>query len=105
MIILIVVRDLITPAAFIALSYVLILVGTRLTRRTLLILFAAMPVGIAVIGVGFSVWVDAALVDGTAPVLQLGAWTLFAGALELGFATALRLGAIVALALIGGLTT
>lgn len=105
MIFLIAVRDLATPAAFIALSYALILVGTRLTLRTLLILFAAMPLGILAIGVGFSVWVDASGVDTTAPVVQLGAWTLFAGALELGLATGLRLGAIVALALIGGLTT
>ncbi|GAA2906440.1 energy-coupling factor transport system permease protein [Microbacterium keratanolyticum] len=105
MVLLVVVRDLATPTAFIALSYALVLIGTRVTARTLLILFAAMPVGILVIGVSFSVWVDAAGVDGTAPVLQIGTWTLFAGALELGFATALRLGAIVALALIGGLTT
>jgi len=49
--------------------------------------------------------VDAANVDSTAPVVQLGGWTLYSGAVEIGLATGLRLGAILALALIGGLTT
>ncbi|MBO9626358.1 MAG: energy-coupling factor transporter transmembrane protein EcfT [Microbacterium sp.] len=99
------VRDLATPAAFLVLSLVVILVGARLTGRTAAILFAALPLGILLIGVGFSIWVDAALVDDTAALLRLGDWTLYAGALGIGFATSLRLGAIIALALIGGLTT
>ncbi|WP_217178598.1 energy-coupling factor transporter transmembrane component T [Streptomyces sp. AC495_CC817] len=99
------VRDLATPLAFLGLSYALLLVGARLTRRTALILFAALPLGILVIGLGFSLWVDAALVGSTAPALRIGGWTLYSGALAIGFATSLRLGAIVALALVGGLTT
>ncbi|MCK2035529.1 energy-coupling factor transporter transmembrane protein EcfT [Microbacterium sp. SSW1-49] len=105
MLLLVFVRDLATPLAFLALAYLLILVGTRLTVRLLLLLLVALPLGVAVIGVGFSLWVDAGPVGGTTPVLSIGDWTLFSGALEIGFATALRLGAIVALALIGGLTT
>ncbi|MCS3843459.1 energy-coupling factor transporter transmembrane protein EcfT [Microbacterium sp. AK031] len=105
MLLLVLVRDLATPASFIALAYAIILVGARITPRTAALLFLAVPVGVVVIGFGFSVWVDAALVDDTAPFLQIGSWTLFSGAVEIGFATALRLGAIAALALVGGLTT
>lgn len=105
MVLLIFVRDLATPAAFLAFASAVILIGARVTRRLLALLFIALPAGMAAIGCGFAVWVDAGRVAATAPVLQLGGWTLYAGALELGFATALRLGAIIALALIGGLTT
>ncbi|KDA05449.1 cobalt ABC transporter permease [Microbacterium sp. CH12i] len=105
MVMLLFVRDLATPASFIVLAYVIIVIGARLSVRTTALLFLAVPVGIAVIGVGFSLWVDAAIVDDTAPFLQIGGWTLFTGALQVGFATALRLGAILTLALIGGLTT
>lgn len=105
MLVLVFVRDLATPAAFLTLSYVLLLVGARLTRATAAILFAAMPLGILLIGAGFSLWVDPGQVGDSASVVRIGDWTLSAGALAVGFATALRLGAILALALIGGLTT
>lgn len=105
MVLLIFVRDLAAPICFIALSYVLIAVGARITPRTAALLFLAVPVGVATIGFGFSLWVDAAGVDDTAPFLQIGGWTLFTGALQIGFATALRIAAILSLALIGGLTT
>jgi len=105
MVLLMFVRDLATPAAFLVLGYALILSGARMTARVLVILLLAVPVGMAAIGLGFSLWVDAGLVHDTAPLVQIGDWTLFAGALQIGFATALRLGAIIALALVGGLTT
>ncbi|MHC9045170.1 energy-coupling factor transporter transmembrane component T [Microbacterium saperdae] len=105
MLLLVFVRDLATPLAFLVFAYALILAGARLTARLLLVLLVALPLGVAAIGVGFSLWVGAGLVGDTAPVLSIGDWTLFCGALEIGFATALRLGAIVALALVGGLTT
>jgi len=98
-------RDLLTPAVFLALSYVLVLTGARLTRRAMALLLLGMPIGIAVLNVGFGVWVAPSQVAGTGAVLTIGAWTLHAGALVIGLATALRLGAILALALIGGLTT
>ncbi len=104
-VLLVFVQDLETPLWFIALAYALILSGTRITARTAALLFLAIPLGVALIGFGFSLWVDAAGVDGTAPLLRVGGWTLFTGALEIGFATALRLASILALALIGGLTT
>ncbi len=105
MLALVFVRDLAAPVCFLALAYLVILMGARITIRTAMLLFLAVPVGVAVIGVGFSIWVDAAGVDGTAAFVQIGGWTLFTGALQIGFATALRLAAILALALIGGLTT
>lgn len=98
-------RDLLTPAVFLVLSYVLVLTGARLTRRAPALLLLGMPIGIAVLTVGFGVWVAPGQVAGTGAVLTIGAWTLHAGALVIGLATALRLGAILALALIGGLTT
>lgn len=105
MVLLIFVRDLATPATFLVLALATILVGARITPRLAALLFGILPLSILAIGVGFSLWVDVALVADSPVVLQLGAWTLHQGALALGFATALRLGAIIALALIGGLTT
>lgn len=105
MLVLIFVRDLATPAAFLVLALLTIVIGARLTARTAALLFLALPVGMLAIGVGFSLWVDAALVADTPVVVQIGAWSLREGALAIGFATALRLGSIIALALIGGLTT
>lgn len=105
MVLLVFVRDLATPAAFLALAYVLILSGARVTGRLLALLLLGLPLGMLAVTVGFSLWVDAARVDGTPALLSVGGWTLYSGALTIGAATALRLGAIVALALVGGLTT
>lgn len=104
MVLLVFVRDAATPLAFLALSYAILLVGLEFTARVAALL-VALPAGAAVIGVGFSVWTDPAQVDHSAAVLQLGSWTLYAGALEIGFATGLRIAAIVALTLIAGLST
>ena len=105
MILLIFVRDHLTPIVFLAVAYALILTGARMTRLTALLLFLAIPLGILAIGFGFSLWVDPTGVSDTAPLLQVGGWTLRSGAVAIGFATSLRLSAILALALIGGLTT
>lgn len=105
MLMLVFVRDLATPLAFLALAYAVVLAGARLTPRLLAALFLAVPAGVALIGSGFSVWTDAALVDDTAEVLRIGGWVLYSGALETGFATSLRLAAILALALIAGVST
>lgn len=104
MLLLVVTRDLITPTIFLVLSYLLVLTGARITRRTAALLLG-MPVGIAVLTVGFSIWIDPAQVAGTGAVLRIGDWELYRGALLIGLATVLRLAAILALALIGGLTT
>ncbi|MFT4235707.1 MAG: energy-coupling factor transporter transmembrane component T, partial [Microbacterium sp.] len=57
------------------------------------------------VGIGFSLWADASRVDDTAVLVQIGPWTLYAGALSIGFATGLRLGALFALALVCGVST
>lgn len=105
MIALVFVRDLATPAAFLILGYVLILIGARLSTRMLLALVVAVPVFLGVLAVGFSLWVDASRIPHDVVVLSIGSWTLYGEALRIGAATALRLGAILVLALIGGLTT
>jgi len=105
MVLLVFVRDAATPLAFLALAYVVLLVGVNFTRRLAAVLLLALPLGALVIGSGFALWTDAARVDDTAVVWQLGGWTLYAGALEVGLATGLRLAAIVALTLIAGLST
>ncbi|MFT4259402.1 MAG: energy-coupling factor transporter transmembrane component T [Microbacterium sp.] len=98
-------RDLVTPAAFLVLSYLLLFTGARLTRGILALLLVGMPIGILLLAASFSLWVDPALTEGTAVVLRIGDWQLRTGALTIGLATGLRLGAILALALIGGITT
>ncbi len=99
------VRDLATPLAFLALAYALLLIGVSFTRRLAVILFVALPVAAAAIGFGFSVWTDPAKVDQSVVVWQIGEWTMYGGALEVGYATALRIAAIIALSLIVGLST
>ena len=98
-------RDLTTPLVFLGIAYALLLVGARWTARSAVLLLVALPAGIAMLSLGMSLWVDAARVSTTPAVVSIGAWTLHAGALEVGLATGLRLGAIAALALIAGLTT
>lgn len=104
MLLLVFVRDAATPTAFLALSYAILLVGVSFTRRLAAVLLA-LPVAAAAIGFGFALWTDPSKVDQSIVVWQLGAWTLYGGAVEVGFATGLRLAAMVALALIAGLST
>ena len=99
------VRDLATPLTFLALAYAVLLIGVRFTRRLAVILFVALPVASAAIGFGFSLWTDPAKVDQSVVVWEVGAWTMYGGALEVGTATALRIVAIIALSLIVGLST
>ncbi|WP_396656092.1 energy-coupling factor transporter transmembrane component T family protein [Microbacterium sp.] len=105
MVLLVFVRDLATPVAFLALAYVLLLVGARLTWRTAALLFLGIPLAVAVLGFSLSLWTDASRVDHSVVVLQAGDWVLYGQALAVGFGTALRLAAILALSLIPGLTT
>lgn len=105
MVLLVFVRDLATPLAFLALSYAILLIGVSFTRRLAAILLLALPIAAAAIGFGFSLWTDPSRVDQSVVIWQIGSWTLYGGALAVGFATGLRIAAIVALALIAGLST
>ncbi|MCT9002262.1 energy-coupling factor transporter transmembrane component T family protein [Microbacterium memoriense] len=98
-------RDLATPLTFVALAYLVVLIGARLTARIALLLLLALPVAAAVVGLGMALWTDASRIDTSVAVLTIGGWTLYGGALEVGLATGVRLAAIIALALIAGLTT
>lgn len=104
-VLLVFVRDAATPLAFLALAYAVLLAGVRFTRGLAALLLLAVPLATLVIGCGFSLWTDAARVDRSVVVWQIGAWTLYGGAVEVGLATGLRLAAIVALTLIAGLST
>jgi energy-coupling factor transport system permease protein len=104
MLLLVFVRDAATPAAFLLLSYAILIVGVNFTRQLVGIL-VALPLVTAAIGFGFSLWTDPAQVDQSIVIWQIGSWILYGGALEVGFATGLRIAAIVALALIAGLST
>ncbi len=98
-------RDLATPITLIVIAYALLLIGGRLSRGMLAVLLIGAPLAIAVISLSFALWADTATVDHTVPLLHIGDWTLYSGALIAGLATGLRLGAVFSLALIGGLTT
>lgn len=99
------VRDLVTPLVFLALASATLLVGVRFTARLAVTLGLALPGAVAVIGFAFSLWTDPAQVAGTPVVWEAEGWMLRAGAFAVGYATALRLAAIVALALLAGLST
>ncbi|WP_454117758.1 energy-coupling factor transporter transmembrane component T [Microbacterium lacticum] len=105
MLVLVFVRDLATPLAFLVIAYLVLLTGARLTARIGLLLAVAIPVAAVVLGLGMSVWADASRVDTSVTVLQIGGWSLYGGALAIGMATGVRLAAIVSLALLAGLTT
>lgn len=104
-VLLVFVRDAVTPAAFIVVAYALLLVGVRFTSRLTGILLLGIPIAAVVLGVGFAVWTDAALVAGTPVAWRIGGWTMYTGALAIGAATGLRLAAILALTLVAGLST
>jgi len=105
MVLLLFVRDLATPLAFLVLAYAVVLSGTRLTARIWAVLLLAIPGGVLVLSLSMALWTDPAQVAATPVVLRIGGWTLHTGALAAGLATGLRLAAILALALISGLTT
>ncbi|WP_309128924.1 energy-coupling factor transporter ATPase [Microbacterium sp.] len=105
MALLVVTRDLVTPAAFLALSYALLLSGARISRRIAVLLIVGLPIATLVLALGFAVWIDPAQVADSPPLVRVADWTLHQGALLIGLATSLRLAAILGLALIGGITT
>jgi len=105
MVLLVFVRDLATPLAFLALAYAVVLVGARMTARSAVMLFAVVPVLTAIMTAGFAAWTDPAGIGHDVVVLRIGDWALYGAAVRIGAATGLRLAAIIALGLIAGLTT
>jgi len=101
-------RGAVVPTVFIVLSIALLLVGARLSGRAIAALLIATPVGIAVLGFTFGLWVDPSRVEASAAasvtLLELGDWRYTLGAYLVGLATSLRLAALLMLSLIAGLT-
>lgn len=99
-------RDLVTPLALIALAYLILLTGARLTRTLALVLFVVMPLGIVLVGLGLSVWTDPATIADPGPVVwSIGDLHMREGVLRSGMSASLRLGAMFTLAFLGGATT
>ncbi|WP_248305525.1 energy-coupling factor transporter transmembrane component T [Agromyces sp. H66] len=110
MILIVFTRDLATPLAFAVLALVLLFVGARLPAPTVAALVVGTPVGVAILGVTFGVWVDASRLDGASAaasvvLIEVGDWRFTLAAYLVGLTTALRVAAIVLLSLIAGLTT
>ncbi|MDZ8160519.1 energy-coupling factor transporter transmembrane component T [Microbacterium aquimaris] len=104
MALLVFVRDITTPLVFVALTYLVLLVGVSFTRR-LAALLLLVPVAAVVMGLGFAIWTDSSGVNQSIVLWQIGGWTMYGGAMLVGLATGARVAAIVSLALIVGLST
>ncbi|MET0713413.1 MAG: energy-coupling factor transporter transmembrane component T [Mycetocola sp.] len=102
---LLVVRDVWTPLLFLLFAVATILIGARLTPRWGVALVVGLPLLILLLSFSFGLWTDAARVDTTPLLFEIGEYRFYLGAWLIGLATALRLGAVLALALIPGLTT
>ncbi|WP_308466216.1 energy-coupling factor transporter transmembrane component T [Rathayibacter soli] len=98
-------RNVATPFALTVLGVVILLVGVRLSLKALILLLVALPAFVCVLTVSFGVWTDPAMVADTPVVVRLGGFQLYAGALEVGLATALRLAVLIVLALACSLAT
>jgi energy-coupling factor transport system permease protein len=103
-------RDIAIPLTFSVLALALLLVGTRLSGRAIAILLIGAPLGVAVLGVTFGVWVDPARIEETSAaasvvLIEIGDWRFTLAAYLVGIATALRVAALVLLSLIAGLST
>jgi energy-coupling factor transport system permease protein len=105
MIVLIFSHEIGIPLAFLAIAFLLLLVGARLSGRALVGLLVVLPLAAAVLSLSFGLWTDASRVDLTPVLFQIGDYRFYLGALGLGAATALRLAGILALSLIAGLTS
>lgn len=105
MIALLFVRDPLTPLVFVLIAVAALLVGSRLSRRAALGVFVALPLAVVVLSASFALWTDPGAVSNTPAIFSVGDFAFRAGALYVGASTALRLAALAALGLIGGLTT
>lgn len=98
-------RDILTPLIFIVIAVLLILVGARLRPSIVLGLLLLLPALVLVMALSFGFWTDASRVADQRILFSVGAFHYTVGAFAVGLATSLRLGALVTLALVGGLTT
>lgn len=103
-------RDLAIPLGFSVFALALLLVGARLSGRAIAGFLVGVPLGVALLGVSFGIWVDPARLDATSAaasvvLIEVGDWRFTLAAYLVGLATALRIAALVLLSLIPGLST
>lgn len=98
-------RDVMTPLVFCLVALALLVIGAHLRARALLLLLLALPAVVGVMSVSFGIWADPAASADPSVIVEAGPLHLTIGGWLIGLATALRLAAIVLLALIGGLTS
>jgi energy-coupling factor transport system permease protein len=110
MIALVFTRGIPIPLAFSVLALGLLLVGARLSGRAIALLLIGTPMGVALLGVTFGIWVDPARIDGTSAaasvvLVEVGDWRFTLAAYLVGLAAALRIAALVLLSLLAGIST
>lgn len=98
-------RDMVVSLVFLIAAVVLMLVGARLGAGAVALLLLGVPAGVIMMSIGFGIWADPAQASNPMVLLAVGSYRFTTGALLAGLTTALRLGAVLALALVGGLTT
>lgn len=105
MVVLLFTRDVTTPLAFCAVVVALLVLGARLSGRTIAALLLGIPAVVAVMSLSFGLWADPEITAGTAVLFSVGDYRFTLGAWLIGLATALRLAGVLLLAMIGGLTS
>lgn len=97
--------DLATPTLLILIAAIILLLGLRWQWLTLIVFTAGLPLFVLVFGLSFAMWTNPAYDEGSPIMLGWGPFELSEMALQIGFATALRLAAIFGLAMILGLSS
>lgn len=102
-------RGIALPLAFIVFAAAVLLVGARLPGRALAALLLGVPIAALVLGVTFGVWIDPSSVAdhpaASVTLVSIGDWDFTLAAYVVGFATGLRILAILLLSLIAGVTS
>lgn len=104
-IVLIFARDIATPLAFLALAVLLLAIGAVLPARLVLLLAVGLPLFVLVTSLSFGAWTSPDKVVAGATLLRVGDYAFTQGMLASGFATALRLVALLMLTLLAGVTS
>jgi len=102
---LVVIRELSAPLVLFVLATLLTLVGAHVPPRHRLLVFGLPLAFVLVTSISFGIWVSPERVGDTPVLLQLGDYRYHLGSWLLGLGTALRLGAIFAIALIPGVAS
>ncbi|KQZ09828.1 cobalt ABC transporter permease [Agromyces sp. Root1464] len=102
-------RGIALPLAFIVFAAAVLLIGARLSGRAIAALLLGIPVAALVLGVTFGVWIDPSSVAdhpaASVTLVSIGDWDFTLAAYLVGFATGLRILAILLLSLIAGITS